>query len=386
MSKKLLQDIYFTALNKVKAKNTIADNISIDKNYLKIVDKKIPLKTFNNLFIFAVGKAAFDMAKKSEEILKDHIKGGVVISNKDQKLKFLDNYQSSHPILTQKSIDSADHLIKKMKSLKKDDFYIFLLSGGASAMIEKPMDGLNLDDFKKISKALIGSGIDISALNSIRKSISKVKGGKLAKFTKADGVTLVLSDVIGDDLGTIGSAPMYNKKVPHYIIANNKIALDTAKKFISKKIKKVKVLTNTFDLSSEDAAKYILRTIKKYDEKHNEFCLLLGGETTTEVKGKGKGGRNQELALRLLLQNCITKDISILCAGSDGIDGNSDSTGAFLDFDIYKKIDSLKIDPKTYLQNSDSNSFFKKLKYDFTIGATGTNVMDFIIILKQKNR
>ena len=350
------------------------------------MDNKVPLDTFNNLYIFAIGKAAFDMAKESEKILKEHITSGVVISNSNEKLKQLKNYKSSHPILTQKSIKSANHLIKQMKRLDKNDFYIFLLSGGASAMCERPIDGLNLKDFKRISKALIGSGIDIKALNSVRKSLSKIKGGKLANMTQAKGITLVLSDVIGDELNTIGSAPMNNNKVPHYIIGNNKIALEAAKKQIYNDVEKVKVLTTSFALKSKDASKYITKKIKQYDKKYDSFCLLIGGETRSKIKGTGIGGRNQELALRLVLEKCITKDISILCAGSDGIDGNSNSTGAFLDFNIYEKIKSKKLEAKRYLQNSDSNRFFKKLGYDFTIGLTGTNVMDFIIILKTKKR
>lgn len=111
---------------------------------------------------------------------------------------------------------------------------------------------------------------------------------------------------------------------------------------------------------------------------------MFAGETTTIVNGSGVGGRNQELALRLLLENRPNENISFLCAGSDGIDGNSDATGAFVDSELYKKLKKSKLDPRKYLKNSDSNTFFKRLGYDFTIGITGTNVMDFIIVLKDK--
>lgn len=205
----------------------------------------------------------------------------------------------------------------------------------------------------------------------------------MADNTKAEGVVLVLSDVIGDDLNTIGSAPMMNGKIPHHIIGNNKIALKQAKKYISKDIEHVKIVTTTLDQSSKKASKYIAKKIEKYDRKYDRFCLLFGGETTTKVKGNGQGGRNQELALRLLLQKCVSENISILSAGSDGIDGNSPAAGAFLDFKIYEKMEEAKLDPKEYLKKSDSYHFFKQLDYDFTIGATGTNVMDFIIVLKQ---
>jgi glycerate-2-kinase len=385
MSKKLLESIYFHALDAVKASNTIKNNISIQDDSLIICDEKIAQKSFDKLYIFCVGKAGYDMAKECEIILGDTIYDGVAISLSEKKLNTIKSIQSSHPILSQKSIDSADTLIATIKKMTKDDFYIFCLSGGASAMIEKPIEGIDLENFQKISHALIGSGVDIKVLNSVRKSISQIKGGKLAQNTQAKGRVLVLSDVIGDDLNTIGSAPMYNGKIPHTIIGNNAIALQGAKHFIEQKVQKCEIVTTTLDMDSKKATQYIKKTLEQFDTKYESFCLLFGGETTTEVIGDGKGGRNQELALRLLLEDVITQDLSILCAGSDGIDGNSPATGAFLDFEIYEKMKIARLDPKKYLQNSDSYNFFHTLRYDFTVGATGTNVMDFIICLKTKH-
>ncbi|PLY06299.1 MAG: hydroxypyruvate reductase [Arcobacter sp.] len=385
MSRKNLEKIFFKALDKVKAKSIINDNISINKSVIKIVNKKIDLKNIDNLYIFAVGKAGFSMAKECENILAKNIKGGVVISSSEGELKYLKHFTSTHPEVSQKSIDAGNLLLKSVKKLKKNDYFIFLLSGGASAMIEKPIEGLSLDDFKKISSSLLTSGIDIKALNSVRKSISQIKGGKLANEIKAKGIVLVLSDVIGDDLNTIGSAPMNNGKFPHHIIGNNEIALNDAKDFIKDKVEKTEIITTTLDKKSSEAASYISKKIQEYDKKYESFCLLFGGETTTVVKANGGyGGRNQELALRLLLKNNVNKNISILCSGSDGVDGRSSSNGAFIDFDIYEKMKKEKLDAKEYLDNSDSNTFFRKLGYEFTTGITGTNVMDFIIVLKQK--
>ena len=237
MSRKELEKIYFKALNKVKAKTIIKDNVSIKENILNIVDEKIDLNKIKKLYIFSVGKAGFSMAKECEKILEDKIKGGLAISTSKGKLKYIKHFKSSHPLVSKKSIKAGTLLLDEVSNLQEDDYFIFLLSGGASAMIEKPIDGLNLDDFSKISKALLSSGIDIKALNSVRKSISQIKGGKLANSIKAQGSVLVLSDVIGDDLNTIGSAPMNNGKFKHYIIGNNKIALKKAKKYIDKKVK-----------------------------------------------------------------------------------------------------------------------------------------------------
>ena len=385
MSRKELEKIYFKALNKVKAKTIIKDNVSIKENILNIVDEKIDLNKIKNLYIFSVGKAGFSMAKECEKILEDKIKGGLAISTSKGKLKYIKHFKSSHPLVSKKSIKAGTLLLDEVSNLQEDDYFIFLLSGGASAMIEKPIDGLNLDDFSKISKALLSSGIDIKALNSVRKSISQIKGGKLANSIKAQGSVLVLSDVIGDDLNTIGSAPMNNGKFKHYIIGNNKIALKKAKKYIDKKVDKTKIITISLDKNSIEASSYISNIIKEYDKKYESFCLLFGGETTTIVEANGKGGRNQELALRLLIDNKFNKNISILCSGSDGIDGNSDANGAFVDFEISEKIKKLNLNANEYLKNCDSNIFFNKLSYDFVTGITGTNVMDFIIVLKEKN-
>jgi len=382
-NRKTVTQIYNHSLEAVKADTIIRNNISLDEKKLTICNTAYPLKKMKKLYLFSVGKAGFGMAKAAEKILGSLIDGGIAISHQEGQCSFIEHHTSTHPLVSQKSVEGADKLIEAMETMGKDDFFIFCLSGGASAMIEKPINGIALEDFKKISSALLGSGIDIQTLNTVRKAISQVKGGKLAEHTKAKGVVLVLSDVIGDDLSTIGSAPMMNGKIPHHIIGNNTIALKEAKKYIRSKVDKVKIVTTMLNGTSKEAARYLAKKIKAYDKKYDSFCLLFGGETTTEVKGTGKGGRNQELALRLLDKVQVSDKISILIAGSDGIDGNSPAAGAFLDADIYTKMKTKGLDPKTYLKNSDSYTFFKALDADFTIGATGTNVMDFMIILKK---
>lgn len=384
MYKEQLEKIYYKALNKVKATSLIKDNLSLSDGVLTIVGTEYPLEKYNNVYVFGVGKAAYDMAKECEVILKDKIAGGLVISTSEGDLQYGTHFTSTHPLVSTKSIEAGSLLIEEVQKMKEDDLFVFLLSGGASAMIEKPIDGLTLDDFTKISSALLTSGIDIKALNTVRKSISRIKGGKLADEIKANGEVLVLSDVIGDDLHIIGSAPMNNGKFKHHIVGNNGIALQDAKAFMDDKVEVAEIVTTTLEMNSEDATDFIYKSIKKYDEKYDSFCLLFGGETTTVVKGtSGYGGRNQELALRLLLTDAVTKNISILSAGSDGIDGRSDATGAFVEFDVYEKIKNKNLNPQTFLENSDSNTFFKTLGYDFVTGISGTNVMDFIIILKK---
>lgn len=370
--KKELKEIYFQAVKAVLPKTIVRENIQ------KYKHKKV--------YIFSIGKAGFDMAQEAEKLLKNNILGGVAISNKKGKLHYIKHFTSTHPLVSQKSIKAAKLLLKEIKKLKKSDRFIFFISGGASAMVELPKEKMSLKQFQKISSKLLLSGIDIKELNVERKKLSQVKGGKLAdNFKTKKGEVFVLSDVVGDDIDTIGSAPMNNGKFKHTIIGNNTKALNVAKKYISSKVVCTKIITTTLDMNTTDASKQIEEYIKKYNKKYKSFCLLFGGETTTKVQGSGKGGRNQELALKLLLDKTVTKEISLLCAGSDGGDGNSNATGAFIDSDIYKKIQKEGLNPQQYLQNSDSNTFFHKLGYDFVTGKTGTNVMDFIIVLKTTN-
>lgn len=384
MSKeKLLKKIFFQALDAVKADTIVKKNLKYNSRFLYIADQKVAWNSFKKLYIFSVGKAGYDMACTAEKLLGKKIDGGMAVSLSKKKLVHIKHCRATHPIVSQKSIQCTKYLLQEIKKLKKDDLFIFFLSGGASALIEKPMKGISLEEFQKISKSLIVAGIDIKALNRVRKSISDIKGGKLAKRFPSKGYVLVLSDVIGDDLTSIGSAPMYGK-FPHYIIGNNKIALQSAKQYIQNSVDKVKIVTTTLDFPSKKAAEFIGKKIKKYDEKYDSYCLLFGGESIVKVKGKGLGGRNSELALRLIEQNCIGKDTAVLCAGSDGVDGSSPANGAYFDFETYKKIKKKKLDPKSYLENNDSYSFFKALNCHFETGVTGTNVMDFVIILKNK--
>jgi glycerate-2-kinase len=299
-----------------KAVEAVLPQTIVKENLAKYQDKKV--------YLFSVGKAGFDMAKEAEKVLGKNIVGGLAISNKTGKLKHLKHFTSTHPIVSQKSVKAGNLLVKRVRKLKEEDNFIFFLSGGASSMIEVPKDNMSLKQLQKTTTKLLHSGIDIKELNKQRKKLSQIKGGKLAdNFKTQNGEVFVLSDVVGDDIDTIGSAPMNNGKFKHTIIGNNKKALKAAKKYISKKVEHTKIITATLNMSTQEASTYIGNTIEEYDKKYKSFCLLFGGETTTKVEGKGIGGRNQELALRVLAQNDIPENISILCVGSDGIDGNS---------------------------------------------------------------
>lgn len=426
-TKAFLTELFLTGIEAVKPENLIPEHLSISDNTLKVSQDFYPLK--KDIYLFGSGKASIQMAKSVEKLLGDYIKEGIVVCNYIEKLKKTKVIKGSHPVSDENSIKGAEILLQKLSSLKEDDFFIYLLSGGSSALIEKPIPPITLKDLKQTTQLLLENSVPIEEINIIRKHISMIKGGRLGRATKAKGIVLVISDVVGDDLFTIGSAPLYydpstyqqardilikynlwkgiptsvkkviedgihgkipetpkkeNQNIKHYIIGNNLTAL--------KKIKqKAEIKFPTFIMTSQikgearEVAKVLTSIAKEIKKSGNPFetpvLLLFGGETTVTVRGKGKGGRNQELCLSALEEIKDTKGITILSGGTDGIDGNSDAAGAVVDWSTYAKAKELNLDINRYLSNNDSYSFFSKTDSLIKTGYTGTNVMDITIIM-----
>ena len=423
-----IKSIFFASLDGVLPKNVIRKYVKIDKNFLCINDKKYDLKKYKNIYILGAGKASYDMAVEIEKILKDRIKNGVVISIKEKNLKNIKILKGSHPLPNKDSMKATKKMISLIKKIKKDDLVIFLLSGGASALMELPIPPITLKDLQTTNELLLRSGANIDEVNIVRKHISRVKGGRLAKMCKAEAAVLVISDVIGDSLEVIGSAPCYfdkttfldaqnilkkydiykkipksvvevikkgiqkkidetlkekNKKIKHFIIASNKIATKEGKKSANKLGYKAFLVTTRMCGEAKNVAKKIVKEAKKTEYK-KDFVWIFGGETTVKVKGKGKGGRNQEMALSALKYIDSNENIVFLSAGTDGIDGNSKADGAIADHKIYELSKELGLNIEIFLENNDSYNFFKKVGNHIITGYTGTNVMDIAILIKER--
>ncbi len=420
-------EIFKSAVSSVLPENLIKTNLKYENQSL-IVEKDVyPVKKF---YVFGSGKASIKMAEAVEELFLDKIINGVVVCNYTKKLKKIKTVEGSHPVPTEKSIKGGEILIKEMSSLSENDFFIYLLSGGSSALIEKPIPPLTLKDLQKTTEILLKHSVPIEEINVIRKHLSLIKGGRLGASTKAKGIVLVISDVIGDDLETIGSAPLYfdrstykdafnilekyniwneipekvkeiiqkgikgeiedtpkkpNPNIKHYIIGNNFKALKSAQKKAQELGFNAKIMTSQLKGEAKEVAKVIVSIGKEIEKTGNPFnpnvCLLFGGETTVTVTGNGKGGRNQEMVLSALQEIKNDKSIVFLSGGTDGIDGNSDAAGAVVDFESYEKAleKNLKIDD--YLKNNDSYNFFKKTGDLIITKKTGTNVMDITILI-----
>ena len=345
------------------------------------------------------------------------IKSGIIVIPKGTKAKIKSKkfqiFNSGHPKPDKTSVKAAKEVIKFVQNRKSRELIIFLVSGGGSSLLAMP-DEITLSDKVHVTDILLKSGATIQEFNCVRKHLSKIKGGKLVENMKCDGIGLIMSDVENDDLSSIASGTTYmddttyqdamdiiekyrlktripievlqilgnglhnqktetpkTAKIENYIIANNNNCLKAMEE--TAKTKGYKVIKMQIFGEIKDTVKKILENIS---EEENT-CLILGGEPTVRVSGKGQGGRNQELVLRLLKNTQKLKKITIASMGTDGVDGNSNFAGAI--------IENIKVDlniMKEFLKNNDSARFFQKQKANIKTDFTHMNLMDIGIILK----
>ena len=387
----------------------------VTSNEIKINGEVFNISKYSNIYTVAFGKAADSMTRAINSIIT--IKSGIIVIPKGSKAKIKSKkfqiFNSGHPKPDKTSVKAAKEVMKFVHNKKKDELIIFLVSGGGSSLIAMP-DEITLSDKVHVTDLLLKSGATIQEFNCIRKHLSKIKGGKLVESMKCNGVSLVMSDVENDDLASIASGTTYmddttyqdamdivekyklkrripievlqilgnglhnqktetpkHAKIENYIIANNNNCLQAMEETAKKKGYKV-IKMNIFG-DIKEIVKKILENIPKVQKTF----LILGGEPTVRVLGKGQGGRNQELVLRILKNTQKLKKITIASMGTDGIDGNSNFAGAI--------IENIKLDPNTmkeFLKNSDSARFFQKQKANIKTDFTHMNLMDIGIILK----
>ena len=386
----------------------------VTPNEIKIGDKSIKIGKYSNIYSIAFGKAGDSMTRALNAIIP--IKSGIVVIPKGSKSRIKGKkfqiFNSRHPKPDQTSVKAAKEVIKFLQNKRSDELVIFLVSGGGSSLLAMPNE-ITLDDKIYVTNLLLKSGATIQEFNCIRKHLSKIKGGKLIENMKCQGISLVMSDVEGDDLSSIASGTTYmddttfadaldiiekyklkrkmplevlqvlekglekeetetpkKSKIENYVIANNKDCLKVMQKTAEKMGYKVTTIQIFGDI--KDAVTKILENISE----NKKICLIFGGETTVRVLGKGMGGRNQELVLRILKNTQKLKKIVIASMGTDGIDGNSVFAGAITE---NIRIDSSVM--KEFLINSDSGRFFQKQKGNIVTDFTHTNLMDIGVIL-----
>jgi hydroxypyruvate reductase len=410
--KKDCLEILEAGLEAANPENIIPKYVTPDE--IKIGDKSIKIGKYSNIYSIAFGKAGDSMTRALNAIIP--IKSGIVVIPKGSKSRIKGKkfqiFNSRHPKPDQTSVKAAKEVMKFLQNKKSGELVVFLVSGGGSSLLAMPNE-ITLDDKIYVTNLLLKSGATIQEFNCIRKHLSKIKGGKLIENMKCQGISLVMSDVEGDDLSSIASGTTYmddttfadaldiiekyklkrkmplevlqvlekglNKKsseipkkskIENYIIANNGDCLEAMQKTAEKIGYKVTTMQIFGDI--KDAVTKILENISE----HKKICLIFGGETTVRILGKGMGGRNQELVLRILKNTQKLKKIVIASMGTDGIDGNSVFAGAITE---NIRIDSSVM--KEFLINSDSGRFFQKQKGNIVTDFTHTNLMDIGVIL-----
>jgi len=410
------------------------------KAHVQELERLFSGKDFSRIFLIGFGKASVPMAKAIIDSYGDKLVSANVIT-KDEKFKIDDGYKGKlqvyfggHPVLTIDSIRSTQLILSSLPVLNKNDLVLITISGGGSALFTDPIQGITIADLQKLTEELLKCGADINEINTIRKHLDQVKGGRLAiRLQPAQILTFILSDVIGDQVDMIASGPTFpdpmtysdavaiidkfglreklpetilnsidrgiqginsetmkpndftESKIQNVIVGSNKIALQAAKMQAEKLGYQGFIVSDHLIGSTENAAEIILdamQSIKLDDHPSMKpYCLIFGGETTVKVTGGGMGGRNQDLSLRMAatLEKC--HGVLFVSLATDGEDGPTDAAGAVVDSKIFREGKAKGLNPETFLETSNSYEYFDQLDGLIKIGATGTNVNDLMFVL-----
>ncbi|MGN0412520.1 MAG: glycerate kinase [Lachnospiraceae bacterium] len=370
------------------------------------------------IYVVAAGKAAWEMANTSSAVLQDRIAAGVVCTKYDHvkgEIPGMLCFEGGHPIPDSNSFKGTQAALDMVSDLKKEDTVLFLLSGGGSALFEKPL--IPERELADITGQLLACGADITEINTIRKRLSAVKGGKFAKLCEPAGVySIVLSDVLGDPLDMIASGPAYpdsstsadairivddyhlklNDKaralledetpkelynVETVVTGSVKNLCEAAKEACEKLGYKTFFLTDQMDCQAKEAGAFLGAIAKSHQESEQSLAFIAGGETVVQLKGNGKGGRNQELALAAADKIAGLKDTAVFSIGSDGTDGPTEAAGGYCDGETKSILAKSGISIFHSLQQNDAFHALEKSGGLIITGATGTNVNDVAVLL-----
>lgn len=425
-NKTLLRSVFDQLITEISPQRLIEEQCGLKGDILRVADTSYDLSRYNNIYLLGSGKAVLPMTQAIQRLLKERIfytliVGAYPLNEEIEKTEYI---RSTHPLPSSKSLSAAAALKEALLSFDGDDLFIYLLSGGNSALVELPEEEISLEEFQEATSLMLHGGMPIDAINCVRKHLSAVKGGKLAALTKAEGVVLVLSDVIGDDLYTIGSAPLYydttsykdaieqleahslfekmpssvqrfliegeeglhdetpkeeHKHIHHHILGSNRIVLQKAQMLLQGCGVEASIIEKPIQGDVSDIAQEMLALA--YTPLQKRHCYILGGEATVVVKGKGSGGRNQHLCLSLLQLLKGDIDITFLSAATDGIDGNSKAAGALIDLHSCANAQLKHLNIEHYLESFDSNSFFTRSDELLVPGPTHNNLLDIVMML-----
>ena len=370
-----------------------------------------------NLYLIAIGKAAWQMAAAADECLGGKVKEGLVITKYDHSQGPIANYriiEAGHPVSDENSYAAAQAALDMVSGLSSDDTVLFLVSGGGSALFEKPL--VPEEEMQDVTKQLLACGADITEMNTIRKRLSAVKGGKFAKACPAKVVAVVLSDILGDPLDMIASGPAapdkslreqakalvakYDLKlsekalklldietpkqldnVESHIVGSVKRLCESAAKTASELGYEPHVLTDQLCCEARDAGSFLASIARTHADDGKALAYIAGGETVVHLTGTGKGGRNQEIALSAAAGIAGLDNVLVFSLGSDGTDGPTDAAGGIVDGCTAGKLADIGISIDKVLADNDAYTALGKVDGLLMTGPTGTNVNDVAVVL-----
>ncbi len=443
------------ALAAADAYEAVRRNAHLDGDQLTVGATSLTLTAQTKLVVVGAGKASARMAQALEAVLGERINGGLV-SVKDGHsalTRIVQIREASHPLPDARSLANGRAIIEQVRGLTADDVVLCLLSGGGSALMEALGADLTLEHLRTTTRAVMLGGANIVELNTIRKHLSLLKGGQLARWASPARVcSLILSDVVGDDLTAIASGPTspdpttfadaltvlqryttYTTKesaprpalammpapdahdersdlahaqaylergargewrdtpkpddalfrhVHNLIVGSNRIAVEAARRQAIALGYTTDIVTTFMQGEAREVGKLLAALVReRVAQGAHSWCLLVGGETTVNVRGHGRGGRNQELALALAIALEGVEGVTCLCAATDGGDGNSEAAGAIIDANTLSRAQALNLRATQLLDDNDSHRFFATLGDQVVTGPTFTNVNDMVIIL-----
>ncbi len=428
--------IFRAALKAADPVNAVLAHFRLDCGTLIAGGRRYRLADFRNVYVIGAGKASAAMAQAVERVLGRRIAGGLVNVKYGHvaKLKRVELNECGHPVPDEAGVSGASAIAGIAQSAGEGDLVIAVISGGASALTPAPAPPITLEEKQATTRLLLASGANIHEMNAVRKHISTIKGGQLARLAApATVIALLLSDVIGDDLDTIGSGPTapdastfdgarailekYGitgqvpesvrtrieagcrgdieetpkpgdplfERVQNIVVGSCRLAVDAAARCARDLGYRTLVLSTTIEGETREVARVhaaIAREIRDWGRPLKPpACLISGGETTVTIHGDGLGGRNQEFVLAAALDIAGWPATVVLSAGTDGTDGPTDAAGAIADGETIGRAERAGIDAKNLLARNDSYHFFEPLGDLIKTGPTNTNVMDVRVIL-----
>jgi hydroxypyruvate reductase/glycerate 2-kinase len=434
-NREIAEKIFIAGVKSVLPEKLITDIMRLHGSALTIGEHKILLDNIRNIYVIGAGKASAAMGHYVESVLGSRITGGHIVVKYGYacKLKKIIVTEAGHPIPDTNGFKATEEIVKISAQASENDLVICLISGGGSALLADLPKGLLPEELYIVNNLLIRCGATINEINSVRKHLSLVKGGQLARIVSpARLITLILSDVTGNPPEIIASGPTvpdpstfsdalkviedyalttdittgvlnYLKDGSHGIhpetpkpgdplflgtlnilAGTNQIALRAAENQAVSIGFKTYIIDSELKGDVESVCESVINTaisFKNNKEIQKPVCLLFGGETTVRISGNGQGGRNQHLALSAAIRLKNIPDVTLLSAGTDGTDGPTDAAGAVADIETLRRAISLNEDPETYLSEFNSYNFFKRVGGHIITGPTFTNVMDILVVL-----